>query len=48
MIDTDTETHDYEPGEETSPMATDPNCRICGRTKKDCTRVKRVSDRRQP
>lgn len=22
--------HDYEPGETTHPMQTDPDCRICG------------------
>lgn len=24
------ERHDYEPGETTHPMHTDPNCRVCG------------------
>jgi hypothetical protein len=30
--------HDYEPGDITHPMATDPNCRICGSTRRDCER----------
>lgn len=25
-----THDHDYEPGETTHPMHTDPDCRICG------------------
>ena len=28
--------HDYEPGDTTHPMATDPNCRICGETRRTC------------
>lgn len=27
--------HDYEPGEDTHPMHTDPACKACGRPKKD-------------
>lgn len=26
--------HDYEPGDDTHPMHTDPLCRICGQPKK--------------
>jgi hypothetical protein len=26
--------HEYEPGDETTPMQTDPRCRICGETKR--------------
>jgi hypothetical protein len=28
--------HDYEPGDTTHPMSTDPECRICGLTRRDC------------
>lgn len=28
------EKHDYEPGEATHPMHTDPLCRVCGYPKK--------------
>lgn len=29
------ERHDYEPGERTHPMHTDPLCRACGQPKND-------------
>lgn len=28
--------HDYEPGDTTHPMSTDPDCRICGETRRTC------------
>lgn len=28
--------HDYEPGSITHPMSTDPDCRICGETRRTC------------
>lgn len=30
------ERHDYEPGDSTHPMAGDPNCRVCGETRRQC------------
>jgi hypothetical protein len=30
------EPHDYEPGDTTHPMSSDPNCRICGETRRNC------------
>lgn len=29
------EPHDYEPGDRTTPMQTDPLCRVCGQTKRN-------------
>jgi hypothetical protein len=37
--------HDYEPGDITHPMATDPDCRICGSTRRDCERRQGEQDR---
>lgn len=28
--------HDYEPGDTTHPMSTDPDCRACGQTRRAC------------
>lgn len=28
--------HDYEPGTERHPMSSEPNCRICGETRRTC------------
>lgn len=33
-ISNEPETHDYEPGEDTHPMHTDPLCRVCGQPKR--------------
>ena len=30
------EAHDYEPGDTAHPMSTDPDCRVCGRTRRAC------------
>lgn len=30
-----TDRHDYEPGETTHPMKTDPDCRVCGEARHD-------------
>jgi len=32
------EHHDYEPGDTTHPMSTDPDCRVCGETRRACER----------
>jgi len=31
----ETQRHDYEPGNDPSPMQTDPPCRMCGKPKRD-------------
>jgi hypothetical protein len=30
--------HDYEPGDTQHPMSSDPDCRICGKTRGSCER----------
>lgn len=36
MTETTIERHDYEPGETAHPMSTDPDCCVCGRTRRSC------------
>lgn len=35
-IDSQRRTHDYEPGDEQHLMAGDPDCRVCGETRRTC------------
>lgn len=33
--------HDYEPGDTVHPMSSDPDCRVCGQTRRQCERSTR-------